>query len=292
MLAVGAHWNDVALGKMLQFRDDAPGAVVAEVVQEVVAVPASSSHAYLDEPRPHRNGCSGDRDGAGGVEGRTLDEIVAGQRTKDFRWSSTPCELPGANVPAVDHHCGRDSEHKHRLRSHDASLRLLVGPTAEAKGTCLPHGHAGVQTVVGRGRVGSRRLIVRHRSARGACCVKAPLGSPPLLYGLRLSVESRVVGVLELRRRDHSKSAVQAPAVVPVDRPDALVGKAVRERDGRVLRPGVRVADQLASYDRIAFAAALPQRHSQGHVDQFNGLVGATFQAAIFWANSSWMKAT
>ena len=39
----------------------------------------------------------------------------------------------------------------------------------------------------------------------------------PLLYGLRLSVEGRVVGVLELFGGQVAEATVQAPVVVPVD---------------------------------------------------------------------------
>jgi hypothetical protein len=59
-----------------------------------------------------------------------------------------------------------------------------------------------------------------------------------------------------------------------------------------VLRPGVRVADQFAAHDWGVLAAALPQRHPKRHVDQLDGLGGATFHATILWANTSRMNAT
>lgn len=53
---------------------------------------------------------------------------------------------------------------------------------------------------------------------------------------------------------------------------DALVGEGIGERDRGVLRPGVRVADQLAAHDGVTFAAALPQRHLPRDVDELDGL--------------------
>jgi hypothetical protein len=79
LLAVWAHRNDVALRKMLQFRDDTASAVVSEVVEEVVTVPAGTGQADLYEPRPHILGRSVDADGAGGVERGVLHELVARQ---------------------------------------------------------------------------------------------------------------------------------------------------------------------------------------------------------------------
>ena len=64
--------------------------------------------------------------------------------------------------------------------------------------------------------------LKRENPGRTAAQVKRP-GSPPLLNGLRLSVEGRVVGLFELHRGHHSKDAVQAPVVVPIDPADGGV---------------------------------------------------------------------
>jgi len=63
-------------------------------------------------------------------------------------------------------------------------------------------------------------------------------GSLPFLYGVRLSVESSVVGLLVLDRWDVCQGAVQTPGVVPIDPAgggvldvgDGLVGALVEHR--------------------------------------------------------------
>ena len=171
--------------------------------------------------------------------------------------------------------------------------------------------------------------------------MKRPGCSPPLLYGVRLSVESRVVGLLELDWGHHPKGGVRAPSVVPVDPagggvldvpdspvrpgvegrgadalglvepdqalhqrvvirighrpdrgPDALVGEVLGEGNGRVLRAGIRLPDQLAGRDGVALAAALPQRRPSGPSTSSTALVESTFQATMRLAKTSRTKAT
>ena len=43
--------------------------------------------------------------------------------------------------------------------------------------------------------------------------------------------------------------------------PDLLDREVLGQPQTRILRPGIRVVDQLAGLGRVFFAAALPQRH-------------------------------
>jgi hypothetical protein len=51
-LPARTHRHDVARGKVLQLRDDPPGAAAAEVVEQDVAIPANPPHAGLHQPGP------------------------------------------------------------------------------------------------------------------------------------------------------------------------------------------------------------------------------------------------
>ncbi len=80
LLAVRTHRHDVARGEILEFGNDVPCAGAPQVVEDVVAVPTGPSEPDLDQPRPDLLRGRGNGDRACGVERRTRNQFVAGQR--------------------------------------------------------------------------------------------------------------------------------------------------------------------------------------------------------------------
>ena len=103
------HQDLVAHLQLLQLGEDAVGAWLAVVVDPVVAVPAGSAVAELDQPRPDLLGRGRDGDRSGGA-GRVGDEVVAGHGPADLLISGAPAVLPGLDPAPVGSQNGQGSE--------------------------------------------------------------------------------------------------------------------------------------------------------------------------------------
>ena len=75
-------------------------------------------------------------------------------------------------------------------------------------------------------------------------------------------------------------------------RADALEFEVFGECDGRVLRPGVGVTDQLIALDGVTFTWRCQIAIRSGVITRFTSLLVAACQAMIFWAKTSTMNDT
>src|SRR5207302_6376293 len=91
--AARADWNQVSDRQVLELRNDALGAGVTQVVEQIVAVPAGTPGANLDQPWPDLLGRCADGNRPRGVEGRLKHVVIARQSTPHFVVGGTPAQL-------------------------------------------------------------------------------------------------------------------------------------------------------------------------------------------------------
>src|SRR5207302_9925727 len=77
---------------------------VAQVVEQIVAIPAGTPGANLDQPRPDLLGRCADGNRPRGVERRLQHVVIARQSTAQFVIGGTPAQLHRAEYAKVQAH--------------------------------------------------------------------------------------------------------------------------------------------------------------------------------------------
>lgn len=87
------HWYPLVDFEHLEVWNNRSGARAAEVVEEIVALPAGPQTAHLDEPRPDGVWWSADSDRSSGDELGVREELVAGEIANYLRRCGPPAEM-------------------------------------------------------------------------------------------------------------------------------------------------------------------------------------------------------
>ena len=100
------HRHPLADVERLETRNECSRARPAEVVEEIVAVPAGPQAAHLDDPRPDRTGAAVDGDCPRGDELSSRKELVPGKIERYFSRRGSPAEM----VAPVERGCQKRRE--------------------------------------------------------------------------------------------------------------------------------------------------------------------------------------